>query len=40
MRSNTRRTFYGRIAALTALFSAVPKLFAQQTAPAPEAGVS
>src|SRR4029077_8972583 len=33
MRSDTRRSFFGRIAALTAFLSAVPKLFAQQTAP-------
>src|SRR5437667_12440584 len=33
MGSDTRRSFVGRIAALTTLLSAVPKLFAQQTAP-------
>jgi len=31
MEFNTRRKFFGRIAALTAFISAVPKLFAQQT---------
>lgn len=41
MRSDTRRSFFGRIAALTAFFTAGPKLFAQQTppvAPAPGSG--
>ena len=33
MGSDTRRSFVGRIAALTTFLSAVPKLFAQQTAP-------
>ena len=33
MRSDTRRTFFGRMAALAAFSSAVPELFAHQTAP-------
>src|SRR5438876_7145081 len=41
MGSDTRRSFVGRIAALTTFLSAVPKLFAQQTAPGtPAAGAS
>jgi enamine deaminase RidA (YjgF/YER057c/UK114 family) len=32
MGSDTRRSFFGRIAALTAFLGAVPKLFGQQTA--------
>jgi enamine deaminase RidA (YjgF/YER057c/UK114 family) len=41
MESDTRRSFFGRIAALTAFFSAGPRLFAQQAAPAtPPAGPS
>jgi enamine deaminase RidA (YjgF/YER057c/UK114 family) len=32
MGSDTRRSFFGRIAALTAFWGAVPKLFGQQTA--------
>jgi len=31
MDSNTRRNFFGKIAAMTALVTGVPKLFAQQT---------
>jgi len=43
MESNTRRNFFGRIAAMGAVVSAVPKLFAQQTptvtpAPVPQGG--
>src|SRR5246127_973337 len=39
MGSDTRRSFFGRIAALTAFLGAVPKLFGQQAAPgAPAAG--
>jgi enamine deaminase RidA (YjgF/YER057c/UK114 family) len=39
MGSDTRRSFFGRIAALTAFLGAVPKLFAQQAVPgAPPAG--
>lgn len=33
MRNDTRRSFFGGIAALTAFLGAVPKLFAQQAAP-------
>ena len=33
MRSDTRRNFFGRIAAFTACLGGVPKLFAQQTSP-------
>ncbi len=33
MTSDTRRTFFGRMAALTAFVGAGPKLFAQQTVP-------
>jgi len=37
MRNDTRRNFFGRIAALTAFLGGVPKLFAQQTAPGAQA---
>src|SRR5215467_3878156 len=37
MRSDTRRSFFGKITALTAFLTAVPKLFAQQQQPAPGA---
>ena len=41
MGSDTRRSFFGRIAALAAFLGVVPKLFAQQTAPGtPAAGAS
>lgn len=33
MRSDTRRSFFGRIATLTVFLGGVPKLFAQQTSP-------
>lgn len=39
MKSDTRRSFFGRIATLTALLGTAPKLFAQQAAPGtPAAG--
>ncbi|HEV2196495.1 MAG TPA: RidA family protein [Candidatus Acidoferrum sp.] len=39
MQNDTRRSFFGRIVALTTLLGAGPKLFAQQTSPgAPPAG--
>jgi enamine deaminase RidA (YjgF/YER057c/UK114 family) len=38
--SDTRRSFFGKIAALTAFSSAMPKLFAQQPAPGPPAAGS
>jgi enamine deaminase RidA (YjgF/YER057c/UK114 family) len=39
MGNDTRRSFFGKIAALTAFLGAVPKVFAQQTAPGtPAAG--
>jgi enamine deaminase RidA (YjgF/YER057c/UK114 family) len=34
MEINTRRSFFGRIAAMTAILAGTPKLFAQQTTPA------
>jgi enamine deaminase RidA (YjgF/YER057c/UK114 family) len=34
MEINTRRSFFGRIAAMTAIIAGTPKLFAQQTTPA------
>jgi len=34
MEINTRRTFFGKIAAMAALFTSAPKLFAQQASPA------
>jgi enamine deaminase RidA (YjgF/YER057c/UK114 family) len=34
MEINTRRTFFGKIAAMAALVTGAPKLFAQQTTPA------
>ena len=34
MNLNTRRTFFSKLAALSAFFTAIPKLFAQQTPPA------
>lgn len=37
MRTNTRRNFFGKIAALAAFVSSAPKLFAQQ---APASGAS
>lgn len=40
MTSDTRRGFFGRIAALTAFLSAMPKLLAQQSAPGTPAGGS
>lgn len=40
MTSDTRRGFFGNIAALTPFLSAVPKLFAQQSAPGRPAGSS
>jgi enamine deaminase RidA (YjgF/YER057c/UK114 family) len=38
--SDTRRGFFGKIAALTAFLSATPKLFARQSAPGTPAGSS
>jgi enamine deaminase RidA (YjgF/YER057c/UK114 family) len=40
METNTRRNFFGKIAAMAAVIASAPKLFAQQTAPAgaPAAG--
>jgi enamine deaminase RidA (YjgF/YER057c/UK114 family) len=34
METNTRRNFFGKIAAMAAVIASAPKLFAQQTAPA------
>ena len=34
METNTRRNFFGKIAAMAAVIAGVPKLFAQQTSPA------
>jgi enamine deaminase RidA (YjgF/YER057c/UK114 family) len=34
MEINTRRSFFGRIAAMTAILAGTPRLFAQQTTPA------
>src|SRR5215831_4769577 len=40
MASDTRRSFFARIAALTAFLGAVPRLFAEQSAPVPPASGS
>jgi enamine deaminase RidA (YjgF/YER057c/UK114 family) len=39
MQTSTRRTFFGKLAAITAFLTGVPKSFAQQQAPLPNAPV-
>jgi enamine deaminase RidA (YjgF/YER057c/UK114 family) len=38
MENNTRRSFFGKIAAMTAIATGAPKLFAEQQAPAAQPG--